>query len=161
MEDRGGKALEKRLVEYEINGARTRAKISEKIPDLGNLIDEVCEISKQGYLVGFDGRRLIMRRGYDGQVQTHKALNVLLQGDGALIMKTAQVFLSQWLEAEEIPAWFINTVHDEYQLECLPSVRFRVAELAEEAIREAGRYYNLNVPLDAEAMIGVHWGETH
>lgn len=155
------KAVEWRLVPYEINGAKVRSLISEKIPDLGNLIENVVNVSKQGYIVGFDGRRLIMRRGFDGQVMTHKALNTLLQGDGALIMKTAQVFLAKWLEAEEIPAWFVNTVHDEYQIECWPSYRFRVAELAEEAIREAGRYYKLNVPLDAESKIGVHWGHTH
>jgi len=155
------KALPWRLVEYEVNGGRVRDMISENIPELGELVEKVQEISKQGFIVGFDGRRLIMRRGFDGQVQTHKALNTLLQGDGALIMKTAQVFLADWIENEQLPAWFVNTVHDEYQIECYPSVRFRVAELAEEAIREAGRYYNLNVPLDAEAKIGVHWGQTH
>jgi len=156
-----GRALTFRQVMFTINGWRSRKAISEKIPALGDLIDNVVEASKQGYLVGFDGRRLVMRRGYDGGVQTHKALNTLLQGDGALIMKAAQVQLWMWLQAEGIEAYFLNTVHDEFQLECYPSDRFRVAQLAEESIRWAGRHFNLCVPLDAEAKIGIHWGETH
>jgi hypothetical protein len=156
-----GRPLEWRLVKYVINGKRSRDVISSQIPELGELIDWVVEESRQGYVTSFDGRRLIMRRGYDGAVETHKALNTLLQGAGAVVMKAAQVMLSRWLKAEGIPAWFINSIHDEMQLETYPSYRFRVAQLAEESIRWAGRHFNLNVPLDAEAKVGVHWGDCH
>ena len=156
-----GKSVPWHVVGLAINGQRIRDGIMEGLPSLGALTKRVQETSKRGYIVGMDGRRLIMRRGYDHNVQTHKALNVLLQGDGALVMKVAQIFLDHWITTEELRAWFVNTVHDEMQLEVHPDDRFRVAELARLSIIKAGEHLKMKCPLDAESKIGVNWGETH
>ncbi len=131
------------------------------LPSLGALTKRVQEASKRGYLTGLDGRRWIMRRGYDHQVQQHKALNVLLQGDDSNVMKMAQIFLDSWIEKEELRAWFLYTVHDEMQLEVHPDDRFRVAELARLSIIHAGKYLKVKCPLDAESKIGINWAECH
>lgn len=157
----GSKPLPWNLVKYAINGGRSRDMMEKEIPEMGELVEEVQEEIQQGYMTLFDGRRLIARRSYSGEVLKHTALNLRIQGAGALIMKTAQVILKRWLGMEGIPAYFLNTVHDEFQLECYPSDRFRVARLAEESIRWAGRHYNLNIDLDATAKIGINWAETH
>lgn len=158
---RGTKPVPFRSVVLQENGRLIRSAVMQGLPSLGELTERVQEDAENGYLTGLDGRRYLMRRGYDGKVETHKALNTLLQGDGSCVMKYAQVFLDHWLNKNKIEAYFLQTVHDELQVECRPEYRFKVAELAKRSIVRAGEYFNLNCPLDAEAQIGTNWGETH
>ena len=37
----------------------------------------------------------------------------------------------------------------------------RLGQMAVNAIRQAGDYYKLNCPLDAEYKVGENWSETH
>ena len=56
---------------------------------------------------------------------------------------------------------FVGNIHDEFQSEVLSDHAERFGELAVESIREAGDYYDLRCPLDAESKIGNNWAETH
>ena len=58
---------------------------------LGDCIERVTNQAEKGYLVGLDGRKLIVR-------STHSALNLKLQSTGAILMKTALVTLMEKLE---------------------------------------------------------------
>ena len=89
------------------------------------------------------------------------ALNSLLQGAGAIVMKKALVILNQNLRKAGVEWKFVANVHDEWQIETKPEHAERVGKLAVEAIREAGRVYNLFCPLDGEYKIGRNWKETH
>ena len=155
------KPLTLKQVEYTYNGTLIRKCIMDGVPNLGTFAEEIKEESKCGYLTSFDGRRTIMRVGYDHQVKTHTALNAQLQTDDSCLMKKAQELLYYWLVVEGIPAWFIITMHDEFQLETAPENAERVAELANLSIKRAGEIFNLNVPTEGDAKIGKHWGETH
>lgn len=130
------------------------------LPKLESLITRVKYKAKNsGYFVALDGGRLYMRRDDNGHIMDHKALNTLLQGAGAVVMKQAALF------AEDMVSWadanMVINMHDEYQYEVAESQSDDVAEQLEESIRIAGRYMGLNVPLDAEAKIGRNWSETH
>lgn len=143
------------------NGKLIRAAIMEGLPSLNELTNRVKKMAERGYLTGLDGRRYIMRRGYDNKVQTHKALNTQLQGDGSTVMKYAFVMLDHWFKKNKIRVHFMQNVHDEFQMECHPDDRFVVAEMARKSIVKAGEYFNLNCPLDGEAQIGLNWGDCH
>ena len=157
-----GKAVPWRGVLATVTGEIIRAKVMKSLPSLDKLNETVRDVCRQGYLVGRDGRRLIMRLGYDHQVETHKALNVLLQGDGALVMKVAQVLAHKELLRQGIVHWFLQTVHDEFQIEVLdPARRHEAAEILIWSIRQAGVILELPCELDGDAQIGVNWGETH
>jgi len=52
-------------------------------------------------------------------------------------------------------------MHDEGQSEVHVEEASRHAWLAEESIRQAGKYLELRCPLDAESKIGTRWSETH
>jgi DNA polymerase-1 len=56
---------------------------------------------------------------------------------------------------------FVLNVHDELQVECDPEDAEYIGEVLKQAIIDAGTYYNLNCPLDAEYKIGSCWAETH
>jgi DNA polymerase I-like protein with 3'-5' exonuclease and polymerase domains len=52
-------------------------------------------------------------------------------------------------------------IHDECQFSVVPSEVDRVKMLLEAAAPEAGKYYNLRVPIAAASGHGNSWQETH
>jgi hypothetical protein len=143
-------------------GARIKAQFFAANPKWAELIDSVTESSKRGYLYGLDGRRIYMRRDKrTRQLQTHKALNTLLQCAGAVVMKYSMIFLDKWVRKEGLGVWKVIDMHDESQAEVVPEHVDRYKELARLSIIKAGEYLELNCPLDAEAKAGRNWAETH
>ena len=111
-------------------------------------------MAEKGSLPGLDGRRLYVR-------SPHKALNTLLQGAGAAVMKVALVILDNALKAEQIPYKFVLNVHDEWQIETPTDYAEQVGKLGRRAIQDAGQRLGLRCPLDGEYKIGSSWAETH
>lgn len=130
-----------------------------KTPALKRLREDVKNaVKKRGYLVGLDGRHLHIR-------SSHSALNALFQSAGSIVVKKATVFLFRKLQEAgyEIgkDVMFVAHVHDEYQLHARADIAEHVGQLGVEAIREAGEYFNLRIPLDGEYKVGANWAETH
>ena len=123
-------------------------------PALKVLRERVVRASEKGYIKGLDGRKIWIRSG-------HAALNFLLQGAGAIVMKKALTILNNRAIMEGLDYKFVGNIHDEFQTEVLESHAERFGELAVDSIKEAGQYYELRCPLDAEAKIGNNWAETH
>lgn len=141
-------------------GAVVRKRILEKVPPLSKAIDAAKEEAEQGYIVGLDGRKLWMRQSF-GKVQVHKALNTKLQSAGAIVMSKATQFLNERCNAEKLRWQQICFYHDEWSILAHPDDAKRVGEISEQAIRDAGKFFNLNVDLDAEAAYGTCWSDTH
>jgi DNA polymerase I len=103
---------------------------------------------------GLDGRRIWVR-------SEHAALNSLLQGAGAIVMKKALVLAYYRLKKEKV--WFklVASVHDEYQFETKPEFADTLGNIVRESIIEAGKQFNLRCPLDGEYKTGKSWRHTH
>ena len=56
---------------------------------------------------------------------------------------------------------FVLNVHDEYQAEVKLDLVEEYRNMAVEAIRKAGEYFNFRCPLDGEVKVGTNWYETH
>jgi DNA polymerase-1 len=123
-------------------------------PALARLRERVAKFSAGGTLPSLDGRRLRVR-------SEHAALNTLLQGAGAVVMKQALVLLASRLAAYDIPHKLVANVHDEFQIEVPENFANVVGKAAVRAIRDAGTELNLRCPLDGEYKIGNNWAETH
>jgi len=52
-------------------------------------------------------------------------------------------------------------VHDEIQFECDPQHVDALRTSLVRSAEEAGRYYNLRIPIAAEAQQGDNWSEVH
>ena len=143
-------------------GARLKRQFFAANPKLKALVDSVTTASERGFLYGLDGRRIRMRRDkVSKKLQTHKALNTLLQCSGALVMKYSMIFLDKWVREEGLDVWKVIDMHDESQADVHPKDVKRYKELVIKSIRVAGEYLQLNCPLDAEAKHGNNWAETH
>jgi DNA polymerase-1 len=52
-------------------------------------------------------------------------------------------------------------VHDEWQTEVEEARAEDLGKLQVQAIRDTGKYFKLNCPLDGEYKTGKNWAETH
>ena len=109
---------------------------------------------KEGTLPGLDGRRLQVR-------SEHSALNTLLQGAGAIVMKQALVILNDKLSKLGIDYKFVANVHDEWQIEVEDGYENVVGKLGVQAIEQAGKKLKMFCPLTGEYRAGLTWKETH
>jgi len=123
-------------------------------PALQKLRDKVDRLAVKEWLPGLDGRRLLIR-------SQHAALNTLLQGAGAVVMKQALILLHRKLIGGKLNAKFVANVHDEWQLETTPEDAETVGHLAVQSIRQAGIRLRLRCPLDGEFKVGTNWAATH
>ncbi len=112
----------------------------------------ICKSS--GSLPGLDGRRLHVR-------SDHAAVNTLLQGAGAIVMKQALVILDERLTKLGVDYKFVANVHDEWQIEVEEAYADMVGKLGVQAIEQAGRVLEMRCPLTGEYRVGNSWKETH
>jgi DNA polymerase I-like protein with 3'-5' exonuclease and polymerase domains len=126
----------------------------KNLPALAKLREKVIKYANKGYVPGLDGRKIWTR-------SPHSALNSLLQGAGAVVMKKALVLLDSYLKAEKIGYKFVGNIHDEIQLTTSSKHAERVGELGRKAIQDAGLHFNLRCPLDGAYNIGKDWSESH
>jgi DNA polymerase I-like protein with 3'-5' exonuclease and polymerase domains len=124
-------------------------------PRLKALREKVARIySTKGWIPGLDGRKLLVRA-------EHSALNTLLQGAGAIVMKQALVLFKKELTKQKIWHEFKVNCHDEWQVECLPENSETVGKIGVKAIADAGIMLKMRCPLDGEFKVGNSWKETH
>ena len=136
------------------DGKRARQYFFDNKPTFKSLRDRVQRASAKKYLKGLDGRKLYVRN-------QHSALNTLLQGAGAIVMKKALILLDDLLKLNSIQYKFVANIHDEWQIEVKDTQANFVGELAVESIIKSGTHFNLRCPLDGEYKIGGNWSETH
>ncbi len=136
------------------DGEKLKAKFLAKTPALAKLLGRIKKSAARGFCKGLDGRCIWIR-------SEHAALNSLLQGAGAIVMKKALVLFDDKREANNWPVKYVANVHDEFQMECPKEIADEVGKAARLSIIEAGEFYKLRCPLDGEYKIGRNWRETH
>ena len=135
-------------------GTRLRQHFFDNKPSFKSLGDKVRRSATKKYLKGLDGRKIFVRH-------PHAALNTLLQGGGAIVMKRALAMLDSLIRLQALDAKFVANIHDEWQMEVREDLTDFVGNLAVDCIQTAGNYYNLLCPLDGEYKVGDNWSETH
>ena len=136
-------------------GRRIKQSFLDNFPTLKSLRHRITgEAEENEYIKALDGRKIFIR-------SSHAALNSLLQGAGAIVMKRGLIILNEMLQENTVDAHVVANVHDEWQIETWHEDVNRLGEMAVSAIRQAGDYYKLNCPLDAEYKVGENWSETH
>ena len=140
----------------ERDGERVKEKFLRATPSLRSLREKVDGITKSNrrWLKGLDGRKIIIRH-------PHAALNSLLQGAGATVMKVALTKLEQYVIDKRIKAYPVVNVHDEFQYEVEQERADEFGKLAVQSIIDAGNKLNLRCKLNGEYKIGNNWAETH
>ena len=127
----------------------------QNTPRLAQLKKDVARAyAEKGWVRGLDKRKLLVR-------SEHSALNTLLQGAGAIVMKQALILLSERLKSENIYHKFCANVHDEWQIETKEELAETVGQYGVWAIEEAGKVLEMRCPLTGEYRTGLTWKDTH
>jgi hypothetical protein len=110
-----------------------------------------------GCITGLDGRPV--RIPYE-----HQLLVYLLQSDEAIHMAKAYNIMCANLNKKYIygvdygvVAWY----HDEYTVECREDIAEDVKLISEQAIKEAGEFFNIACPHEGQGAIGKNWYDIH
>ena len=135
-------------------GKELKNRFLTNLPALKTLKEKVQQAAKRGFLKGLDGRKIYIR-------SEHAALNSLLQGGGAIVMKQGLVMLDELLKLNTIDYKFVANIHDEWQIEVKESQAEFVGELAVQSIVDSAKHFNMRCNLDGEFKIGRSWDETH
>ena len=133
-------------------GKEIRQAYLDAIPGLEKLVNAVKSKAESGYINLCDNRRCSVDGG-------HKALNYLLQGSAAVIAK--RWMLINHDNTQDLCCSQLAFVHDELQFECDPGHVDALRTSLVHSAEEAGRYYNLRIPIAAEAQVGNNWSEVH
>jgi len=135
-------------------GKELKETFFKNLPSLKDLKEKVQKASNRGFLKGLDGRKIYVR-------SQHAALNTLLQGGGAIVMKKAMCILQELINLNTLDAKFVANIHDEWQIQVKESQADFVGRLGVQAIEKASEYFNMRCPLTGEYKIGDNWYETH
>ena len=135
-------------------GKEIRAAYVEAIPGLDSLLAAVKAAGDRGFVKAIDGRRVPLD-------SPHKALNFLLQGSAAALAKRWLVLNQENINNLQLCCSQLAFVHDELQFECSPEHVNQLSNSLTTTATDAGRYYNLRIPIEAEATAGDSWAATH
>ena len=135
-------------------GKALKARFFKNLPALKILKEKVQQASYRGFLLGIDRRKIYVR-------SPHAALNTLLQGSGAIVMKKAMCYLQDMIDLNTVDAKFVANIHDEWQLQVKESQAEFIGKIGCDAIEKAGEHFNMRCELKGEYKIGGNWSETH
>ena len=138
----------------ERDGERAKEKFLRATPSLRSLREKVERVAQRRWVRGLDQRKIIIR-------YPHAALNTLLQGAGATVMKYALTLLEEYVKIKQIKALPVVNVHDEFQYEVEEKRADEFGMLAVQSIVDAGKQLNVRCPLNGKYKIGNNWSETH
>ena len=135
-------------------GAEIRRAYLDAVEGLEDLVEATRRVAERGSIRAIDKRQIIVDK-------EHKALNCLLQGSAAVIAKRWLLITDHNLRLNECEHERYAFVHDEQVLGTTTENAQSVAEVCKLSALMAGEYYNLRLPIEADAQIGNNWAEVH
>ena len=135
-------------------GREIRAAFIEAIDGLSELLQAVKKRSASGTIMAIDGRKIYVD-------STHKALNYLLQCSAGVIAKRWLQITHDHTKEMGLRCHQLAFIHDELQYESHPEHVDDLKSILVLSAIESGEYYNLRIPIAADAKSGASWAEVH
>ncbi|HQR08301.1 MAG TPA: DNA polymerase I, partial [Gemmatales bacterium] len=123
----------------------------------------LAQAKEQGFVTTIAGRRreitgIRTKSSYKNRNQAEReAVNTVIQGSAADMMKYAMLRIHRRLKAEGLPARMLLQIHDELVLEAKPAQLDEVKDLVMHEMIDA---MELKVPIDVDVSSGPNWLET-
>ncbi len=135
-------------------GKEIRKAFVDAIPGMSDLLAAIAVRAKDGFVKAIDGRVITLD-------SPHKCLNFLLQSSAGVLSRRWLAINDDTIKETKLCASQLAYIHDELQFECEPRHSEDLAASLVYSAAAAGEYYNLRVPIAAEAKIGQNWAEVH
>lgn len=151
----GGPKLSRILGFPEHVGNKLKEQFQAGYPKLDKLIKRVKNIVKnQGFIIGLDSRPIYCE-------SQHKALNYLIQGAEAVVMKATVAMLWHRLREEKIPHRMLLFYHDEMNFEVPKEYVERAREITMECFAEAPKEFGVDIMVCGDCIAGNDYYEVH
>lgn len=151
----GGKKLGSILGCSESKGNAQKKKFLNSIPSLKALIEKVQVIAEQqGYIPGLDDRPIHVD-------STHKALNYLIQGAEAVVMKYTVNMIHEELAKVKIDARILLFYHDEVTYEVKEEQAEEAREIIMRCFEEAPKELGVDIMTCGDCKIGEDYYDVH
>ncbi len=121
----------------------------------------LAECDQKGYVSTILGRRRAIRgvrphAGRQRNLPERTAINTVIQGSAADLIKQAMIAISRRLRRERLPARMLLQIHDELVFEVSPQAVDKLANLVREEMAGVCR---LLVPLKVDVKVGPNWAD--
>ena len=135
-------------------GKEIREAFVAAIPGMAQLLKAIDVAAERGWVRSIDDRKIDLR-------SPHMALNYLLQSAAGVIAKRWLLINDETIHQTKLCASQLAFIHDELQFECVKEHAEDLSTSLVYSAAAAGEYYNLRLPIAAEAKIGNNWAEVH
>ena len=151
----GGKKLGTILDCSEKEGNKVKKKFLNSIPSLKKLIGKVQNIAEgQGYIPGLDGRPIHTE-------SAHKALNYLIQGAEAVVMKATVIMIDKKLKEADIDFRHLLFYHDEHTVEVKEDQAEQAKSIIQQCFEDAPKDLGVNIMACGDCKIGEDYYDVH
>ncbi len=159
MYGRGAKSLSAQLGTDEARGRQLIDEYFTNYPKVQRFLQSTANrASRDRTLRTLAGRLRKFGRnsGVDDKgAMRREAMNYPIQGSSADIAKLALAYIRE--ELEDIDAWLINSIHDEFVVECAEGLSEEVSRRMREAMVRAGEKLLKKVPVEVEVVVSREW----
>jgi len=131
-------------------------------PGIEEFLEQIlAECAKTGYVKTILGRRRAIQgvrpnAGRQRNLAERTAINTVIQGSAADLIKLAMIAIHRRLKSEDLPARMLLQIHDELIFE-VPSQK--LSGLAALVSKEMAGVWNLKVPLKVDLKAGPNWAD--
>lgn len=133
------------------------AKYKRSFPKLVALTKKLNDIVEhQGFIIGLDDRPIML-----GSDERHKALNYLIQGAEAVVMKYTVNLIHEKLEKASIDSKILLFYHDEVTYEVKEDQAEKAKEIIIECFNEAPKAVGVDLMSCGDCKIGQDYYEVH
>lgn len=153
--------LARRVDDLDVAGARELiAGYKQRFAGIDAFLDRcIQQAAERGYVTTVLGRRRQIPEINSTNANTRGlgerlAINSVVQGSAADLIKLAMVNLHQRITKDRVPAKLLLQIHDELVLECPADLSVEVSRITRE---EMGQAMQLRVPLKVEVGVGHDW----
>ena len=132
-------------------------RYKKALPALSYLIDSINKsVEEKGWIEGLDGRPIILSKE-----DRHKALNYLIQGAEAVVMKYTVAMAHEQLKVSNIDAAITLFYHDEVTYEVKSEQAEQAREILMQAFEEAPKELNIDIMTCGDCKIGKDYYDVH
>ncbi len=153
--------LSRRIEGMDVESARTLiTDYRKRFPGIDTFLhDCVAQAEMNGYVSTIMGRRRAITeirsaRGNTRSLGERLAINTVVQGSAADLIKLAMVKLHQRIKRENLPMQLLLQIHDELVCECPAEQAEQMSQVVKEEMTQA---MQLAVPLEVEISTGDSW----
>ena len=151
----GGKKLGSILGVSDREGNKKKQQFLDAMPQLKALINKVQKIVDiQGYIPGLDDRPIYTE-------SAHKALNYLIQGAEAVVMKYTVIMIDKKLKEAGIDYKHLLFYHDEHTVEVREDQAEAAKQIIMECFEEAPKQLGVDIMTCGDCMIGDDYFDVH